>query len=66
MGESLCEKATYVDFLPYPDVEKGAKARITKQTAQAFMRLIKQDLLPPKVIGACSGLFDEIRELAKT
>lgn len=54
------------DFLPFvtTEAEKSDSTGITKPTAVAFRKLIKQNRLPNKVITAASSYMDTIAKLA--
>lgn len=53
------------DFLPFVtnDTEKSDSTGITKSTAVAFRKLIKENRLPNKVITAASAYMDDITKL---
>ncbi len=60
------KKIDWQEFLPYPQEDDASTTnrRISKSTAVIFGDLYRKGLLPTQVIGAATGLFDEIEALA--
>jgi hypothetical protein len=67
IGASFSEKATWQDFLPFPDTEQGQKQKIpmSRETAQIYIELRDIDILPPRVLGAFADIEGEIEKLVK-
>jgi hypothetical protein len=58
-------KATMQDFLPFPDsTEERKKLPMSRETAQNYLELRSQGLIPPRVLGAFADVEVEIEKIA--
>lgn len=59
-------KATMQDFLPFPDSTQERKnLPMSKETAQIYLELRSQGLIPPRVLGAFGDIEVQMEELVK-
>jgi hypothetical protein len=59
-------KATMQDFLPFPDSTQERKnLPVSKETAQVYLELRSQGVIPPRVLGAFADIEVQIEELVK-
>jgi hypothetical protein len=65
IGMSLAGKATMQDFLPFADDNSdNKKIPMSKETAQIYIELRSQNLIPVRVLGAFADIEIQIEELA--
>lgn len=61
-------KLSIEDFLPYRTSEESGDEKkgfqVTAKTARIFMRLVKADVLPTKIVSAATGFINDIQRLA--
>lgn len=64
------DKLTEENFLPFPELleleSKEVKPTLSVSTATDFMRGIKRNIIPAKVIGAATPYMETILKLAET
>jgi hypothetical protein len=57
-------KATMQDFLPFPDsTEERKNLPMSRGTAQVYLELRSQGLIPPRVLGAFADVESQIEDL---
>ena len=65
IGISLPGQATMQDFLPFPENIQESNLPISKETAQIYLELRDEGVIPPRVLGAFADIEFQIEELVK-